>query len=290
MQEQDAKQAWLEILTQGRDADPVKAVLEELSEFSGLPIAEVEQIAANSNRITGEKWAQADRSTPEGMRAFYASVSNWVFGTLNYHAKQALLDHAPLPAIVAGELDGVPPGEFLDFGAGVGTACLLFDRIGWRVTAADVSPPLMEFAAWRFRKHGANIPIIDLNAQDLEPGKYDVIAGFNTMAHIVDVRPTIEKLWRALKPGGLLMFDIDSRSKDQQMYWHVLESHYPFLRVMRSAGFEFVRQRDGIYVYRRVERTPLGRFVWQLRDGVRYGPAVQIMANLKNRISARLRG
>ncbi len=289
MLEQDARRAWLDILTRGRNADPVQAVLEELTGFSGLPIEEVEKIAANSNSITAQKWAEADRSTPEGMRQFYASVSNWVFGTLNYHAQQALLPHAPLPVIVAEELHEAEPGEFLDFGAGVGTASLLFDKIGWRVTAADVSPPLMEFAAWRFRQRGVSIPVIDLNATELESDKYDVIAGFNTMAHIVDVRPTIETLWRALKPGGLLIFDIDSREKSQQMYWHVMESHYPFLRVMRSAGFKQVRQRDGIYFYRRVERSTFGQLMWRVADGLRFGTPMQILASFKNRISARLR-
>ncbi|MBY9068468.1 class I SAM-dependent methyltransferase [Hyphomonas sp. WL0036] len=288
MNEQEAWRAWREILTQGRDVTPSESVFLQLCEYSGLSLDEVKEIAANSSSITAQKWAEADRSTPEGVRQFYESVSNWVFGTLSYHARQAEGDYPPLPATVAEELRDVPAGAFLDFGAGVGTASLLFDRIGWSVTAADVSAPLMDFAAWRFKHYGADIPIIDLNTQALPEGRFDVIAGFNTMAHVVDVAPTVKRLRNALKPGGLLVFDIDFRTKDQQMCWHVMDSHYPYLRIMRRLGFRLEKVRNFMFYYRRVEQSALQGAFWAVADGIRYSPVVLFVRNLKNKLRGRL--
>lgn len=279
MIEKEAKEAWRDILTGGANVMPTEAVYDELSLYSGLSIDAVKSIAANSNSITAQKWAESNGPTPEKLKQFYDSVSNWVFGTLTYHAKQAEGEYSPLPVIVADELHTTQPGQFLDFGSGVGTASLLFDRIGWSVTAADISKPLMEFSKWRFKRHAADIPIVDLNTESLPEDYFDVIAGFNTMAHIVDVESTIKMLRSALKSGGLLIFDIDTRSKEQQMWWHVMETHYPYLRIMRCTGFELEKVRAGIYFYKRVERSPAAALYWRLRDGIRYS---SLMAHIRS--------
>jgi cyclopropane fatty-acyl-phospholipid synthase-like methyltransferase len=72
-------------------------------------------------------------------------------------------------------LDARRPGTFLNFGAGVATAGLLFDRLGWQVTCADVSVPLLQFAKWRVKDRGVAIRVIDLHDERLPEDAFDVI-------------------------------------------------------------------------------------------------------------------
>jgi SAM-dependent methyltransferase len=117
-------------------------------------------------------------------------------------------------------LDARRPGTFLNFGAGVATAGLLFDRLGWQVTCADVSVPLLQFAKWRVKDRGVAIRVIDLHDERLPEDAFDVICAVNTMAHVRDTLQTLKELRRALRPGGLLIFDVDTRPKDAEMPWH----------------------------------------------------------------------
>lgn len=290
MNEREAMKAWTAVLTRSTGLAPTDAVAEELSRYSGLPPDEVRKIAKTSSKVTGQKWAEADRSTPEGLNAFYQSVTNWVYGTLSYHARQAEGENIPLPVITAAALDGVAPGEFLDFGAGVGTASLMFSGMGWHATAADVARPLLEFARWRFKEHHCDIPVIDLNEESLPENRFDVVAAFNTMAHVPNIAPTVENLWRCLKPGGLLIFDIDTRKPSQKEGWHLLASHYPYLRVMRRSGFTLQRTAGPMYIYRRNDRaSQASRVYWRLRDGLRYSAAAERLANLRSRSIHRIR-
>lgn len=269
----EAKKAWSEILTHGRSMTPSEAVIADLVEYSGLPIEEVRALAASSQAISEQKWDSADRSTPEGLRDFYRSVSNWVFGTLNYHARQAESQGYPLPVQVAAALAGTPPGDHLDFGAGVATASLLFARLGWRPTISDVSPPLLEFARWRCAQHGVRARFIDLNDEGLGEAQYDLITAFNTFAHIPDIGSTLSSLRRALRPGGLLIFDIDTRERTRGNEWFFHRSHLPVIRPLRSMGF--IRRPkigDQLHVYERAELSRARRARYGLVDGFRYSP------------------
>jgi hypothetical protein len=129
-----AAEIWNDILTDGRDMPPTEAVIHQLADYSGSSIDEVREIVSNTNEISKRKWSEADRSTPDGLRAFYSSVTNWVFGNISYHARQAEGREGPYPAFpiqVADALKNLKPGDHLDFGSGVGTASLLFQRFGW---------------------------------------------------------------------------------------------------------------------------------------------------------------
>jgi SAM-dependent methyltransferase len=279
---------WTEILTRGSSLPPTEAAIRDLIEYSGLPEDEVRYLAANSQSITAKKWAEADRSTPEGLRAFYSGVTSWVFGTLSYHARQAEQKQTPLPVQAAIALADRKPGAHLDFGCGVATANLLFARLGWQATAADVAPPLLDFARWRFAKFGVDAKVIDLNTEALPPDSYDLITAFNTMVHVDKPSVALRNLHAALKPGGLLVFDIDSRKKSGTDQWFLYDSHAPILSGMRRLGFARRKPAGVLYIYEKVEASPLQREFFGVVDSVRYSRPVNWFINklrgLKGRI------
>ena len=256
-----AAEVWSDILTDGRNMPPTEAVLYQLADYSGRSLDEVKEIVSSTNEISKQKWSEADRSTPEGLRAFYSSVTNWVFGNISYHARQAEGREGPYPAFpiqVADALKTLKPGHHLDFGSGVGTASLLFQRFGWTISLADVSTPLLDFARWRLSRSNIRADFIDLNNDKLGQSQYDLITAFNTMAHVPDVLQTVSELRAALKPGGLLIFDIDARKPAPGNEWFLYQHPYQVLRGIRSLGFSRMRPIGAMHVYRRAERGHLG--------------------------------
>ena len=257
------------VLTIGSRIGPTVTVLDKSHRYSGIPLAEVDELVKTAPSKTGSKWNAADRSTAHGLQEFYDRVDHWVYGTLGYHARQAEGKNVPLPAQVAAMHDGRRPGSFLDFGAGVATAGLLFDRLGWQVTCADVSAPLLQFAKWRVEDRGVAIRVIDLRDERLPEDAFDVICAFNTMAHVRDTLQTLRELRRALRPDGLLIFDVDTRPKDAEMPWHASTASLS-LRVVRRLGFAAEPRLGELYIFKRIELGLLARGVVAVLDFLKY--------------------
>jgi len=282
-------QLWRDVLVDGRDLPPTSAVVQELCAFSGFSEAEVRDLAANSAAITAQKWAEAKPATPEALRAFYQTVSNWCFGTLAYHARQAEGENTPLPVKVAEWMAGRPIGTTLDYGAGVATASLMFAKMGWKVAIADVSRPLLDFASWRFRQRGVDAEVIDLNDAGIGVGKYDLVTAYNTMAHVDQLAPCLTAIHAALKPGGLFIFDVDTRQKGTGNEWHLFERDYPIIRLMRRLGFRPVAKTAELYVYERVDVSAMAP-VYGLIDQLHYNRPAMWALDRARRVKRKLLG
>ena len=280
---------WTKVLTNGRQCSPSQAVLLELQEYTSLSLDEVKAAAAAAPSVTRATWDAADRSTPEGLRAFYQSLTNWVFGTLSYHARQAEGENTPLPVVAAAALSGRAAGDHLDFGSGVATASLMFAELGWRISIADVSKPLLDFAAWRFQTRKIEARVIDLNAKALPASSYDLITAFNTMAHVPDPAATFAELRTALRSGGLLVFDVDSRPRGAgRDDWHLYENDYEIIRLVRRTGFRHRPRAWPLYIFERAELGWGERAVVTLSDVLRYnGPATWVIEKAR-RLRARM--
>jgi len=263
--EAKARALWSDVLTNGSMVTPTEAVLDELHRYSGIPLAEVDELVKTAASKTGLTWDARDRSTAQGLQEFYDRVDHWVYGTLGYHARQAEGKNVPLPVQVAAMLHARRPGAFLDFGAGVATAGLLFDRLGWQVTCADVSAPLLQFAKWRVEDRALPIRVIDLHSERLPEGAFDVICAFNTMAHVRDALQTLKDLRQALRPSGLLIFDVDTRPKDAEMPWHASKAA-PVLRAVRRLGFAAEPQLGELHIFKKIESTLLARGIVGAQD------------------------
>jgi 2-polyprenyl-3-methyl-5-hydroxy-6-metoxy-1,4-benzoquinol methylase len=287
-----AAEIWSDILTDGRNMPPTQAVLHQLADYSGCSLDEVREIVSNTNEISKQKWSEADRSTPEGLRAFYSSVTNWVFGNISYHARQAEGREGPYPAFpiqVADALKTLKPGHHLDFGSGVGTASLLFQRFGWTISLADISTPLLDFARWRLSRLNIRADFIDLNKDKLQERQYDLITAFNTMAHVPDVLQTVSELRGALKPGGLLVFDIDARKPAPGNEWFLYQHPYQVLRGIRALGFSRMRPIGAMHVYKRAERGQLGARRVAAADYLRFNAFTSRLGSLSRPARSKLK-
>ena len=232
--------------------DPVPSALRELSLYFAITEQEAEERCRGWERDSTREWSARDRSTAEGLRDFYLTTQSWIFDTVWYHAQQY---HGSVPAesvMIAERVRRQAPGCHLDFGSGPGGTSLFFHNLGWQVSLADVSITLLRFARWRFELRGIDAAFYDLNDGGLPAEHFDLITACDVMVHVPDPVATLRMLHRALKPHGLLIFNVDASPGGPP--WHLYPYAYPVLRPVRGIGFRRLPRLAFFHVYRKINR------------------------------------
>ena len=97
-----------------------------------------------------KEWQATADDTPTGLSEFYNSVESWSFDLLWYAYVQSAGFGYPGTVIIADRVGPAPAdGRMLDLGSGVGVTAQVFTALGYEVTLADLSGPLLNFARWR---------------------------------------------------------------------------------------------------------------------------------------------
>jgi len=114
------------------------------------------------------------------------------------------VDPAPLLAAWIPRLRPARPARALDVAAGLGRHALLLARQGWTVDAVDISMEGLRILRRRAVLAGARINLIlaDLDRFECRPASYDLIVHTFFLK-----RRLIARLWRWLRPGGVLYFE-----------------------------------------------------------------------------------
>ena len=106
----------------------------------------------------------------------------------------------------------------LDCACGTGEISVRLAQAGYQVTGADASPDMLFIAQEKARSHGLRIPFVCQDMRSLKLHRpVDAICcacdGLNYLTSIGDVNAFFSAAYAALKPGGLLLFDVSSRYK-----------------------------------------------------------------------------
>ncbi|MBI5686017.1 MAG: class I SAM-dependent methyltransferase [Verrucomicrobia bacterium] len=98
------------------------------------------------------------------------------------------------------------PLDILDAGCGTGRLCELMQPFG-TVTGCDMHPLALEASAGRGL---GRLRRCDLAVDDLEAETCDLITFMDVLYHraVADDKAVLQKLWRGLKKGGLLMLQV----------------------------------------------------------------------------------
>lgn len=129
--------------------------------------------------------------------------------------KEGWANFAPLEAVTTPaaarlvQFAAIQPGQsVLDVGCGTGVVAITAARRGGKVSAIDITPPLLERA--RENAHIAAVHV-DFREGDVEQlpfsdGQFDVV--LSQFAHIFAPRPEIAmaEMFRVLRPGGTIAF------------------------------------------------------------------------------------
>ena len=153
-----------------------------------------------------------------------------------YRARQAIADALQLE-----------PGDTVaDIGTGTGLFVrYLSERVGpeGRVVAVDISPAFVEHVRARTRAAGLNNVEVQLGTADdpgLAPSAFDVLFVCDTYHHFEAPAEMLDKLRKALKPGGrLLVVDMHRIEGKTSAFWldHLRAGQAVFAAEISAAGF-----------------------------------------------------
>lgn len=245
------------------------AVLDDLAAYFQLTPEECIERCVNWEIYSLQEWYAKQRDSAQAITDFYDTVQSWSFDLLWFACLQATGHAYPVSTVLARSLPVQPGARHLDFGSGAGVTSQLFAALGYETTLADISKPLLEFARYRLERRGTPASYLNLNHESLPAAKYDVITAIDTLVHVPDVTATARELHRALRPGGVLFANFDTRPKTYENAWHLYDDDRPLRWALHRAGFEPERGFDGMITrYRRVEPGTLSDHVHAMRDAV----------------------
>ncbi len=104
-----------------------------------------------------------------------------------------------------------PGARVLDIGCGSGWLALELARNGCHVDAYDISPKAIALARKMLEENpfkegfgSVNYHLQDVSEVDLGIEQYDAVSGWSAFHHMPDVPAFMDKVYRALKPGGIV--------------------------------------------------------------------------------------
>jgi SAM-dependent methyltransferase len=236
------------------------SILDDLAAYYSLPVDECLRRCVHWEEWSVREWRAGDRTTRDGLQAFYDSVQSWSFDLIWYAYLQASGYGFPASVIAARfALEHCPRGNHLDFGSGVGVTSQLFARLGLSSTLADVSKPLLGFASWRLDRHGDRATALNLTANQLPSDAFDIVTAVDTLVHVPDFDATARDLHRAMRADGWLLTNFDVREKGpEENAWHLYHNAMQLEHRLENAGFVRRMTLAQTLCYQRVDNNTVG--------------------------------
>jgi len=99
--------------------------------------------------------------------------------------------------------------RILEIGVGNGWLQIYGRKQGYDIKGIEISHQLIDLARHNAAKAGANIDVSLGNIETLDIGdnEYDAIIASSVFEHVERWEPALERVYRALKPGGVFWFD-----------------------------------------------------------------------------------
>lgn len=101
-----------------------------------------------------------------------------------------------------------PPARVLDLGCGGGWTSIFFAKHGYEVVGQDLAPDMVELAyeAKAYHRVGDNLRFVIEDYETLSfENEFDCAVFFDCLHHADDEQAAIRAVYRALKPGGILI-------------------------------------------------------------------------------------
>ncbi len=177
----------------------------------------------------------------------------------------------------------LPPGAaILDVGCGLGRHAIELTRAGYNVVGLDLSLPMLSRAADEAQDQGLKINFLQADMREMAfESMFDAVYCWGTTFGYFDDdqnRLVVEKLHRALKPGGLLLLDVVNRDYvtrsvpnsawfqgDGCVVMEEMNCNYinSRLTVKRQVMLDDGRQNETVYTIRLYSLHELGQILHQ---------------------------
>lgn len=247
---------WRNALLEDGKADLRASLLREVAVYYSLAdLAEAERRCAGAVDTLRHEWlAAVDPQQQASIEDFYESPTT-VYELMDWHTLRD--DSGPLAYVLSLEIaQAYHVQTCLDFGSGVGSGALLFTRAGIAMTLADISTTLLNFARWRFRRRNLSARFLDLKKEMLPVAGFDMILAMDVFEHLADPVEATERLWRALKPGGLLFARINAEEGADRPQ-HIVRDFAPTFARMRDLGVTQIWEDHWLWGHQLFEKRPV---------------------------------
>ncbi|MDD5775223.1 MAG: methyltransferase domain-containing protein [Candidatus Omnitrophica bacterium] len=208
-----------------KPAESPGPVLQDFSEFSGIPLSTIRARIKKFPSLMNREWDRIPSNDhTHKAREFYSGSEYYIYDLLSYNpGKEKLIAKLNRfnPEII--KLVREHPGkEFLEFGGGTGLFCEIACEFGKHVTYLDVPGKISDFAQWRFNKYGIRADIIIVDpVMPLElNGQYDIIFTDAALEHVVDPVQVAGELSSHVRDNGLLVLLIDLSGPSDKFHMH----------------------------------------------------------------------
>lgn len=150
--------------------------------------------------------------------------------------------------LIRSYLNGLDQPSILDLGCGTGEHLNALKKFGVRGVGIDNSPEMLKIAR---RRYPSGIDFINKSFNNFDYyNEFDaVLCLFGSMVYLLndkDVDSFFWNTWRALKPGGIGIFEIwhsnPVRKIRNKPLTHVSETEYNNVVIQRERGFEIIEE------------------------------------------------
>lgn len=226
---------WKKALLTPGEQDLRTSLLREIAAYCQIAdLTEVERLCTGAVEAMRHEWAhRVDPRQHGSIESFYQSAT-MIHDLMGWHSLHD--DTGPLAYVLGAEIARERRVQTcLDFGSGVGSGALLLTQAGVRMSLADISTTLLDFCRWRFQQRSLSAQFFNLNIEQIPENAFDMILAMDVFEHLVEPVETVERLWRALRPGGVFFGRIQVEDAGTHPQ-HIVRDFEPTFARMRELG------------------------------------------------------
>ncbi len=239
---------------------PKMCALEELGLFlQALPKQYVDKMRVEVAVEADWHTMDIDPKSNNDLIRFYQESDAYVYELM---AANHIIQTLYTFGVMAERMQKLGVQNVLDYGAGVGTICILLHQLGYDVTYADLSGKTSDFAKWRFKKRNLYIPTYelqgnvmnDLHSTHFKNIDFDCIVSTEVIEHVLEPQKLLQSFYNKLVHGGVLVVS-ESCDYTEQFASH-LESNKQF------GGENFISFMDEIGFRLQVYETYIPQMIF----------------------------
>jgi SAM-dependent methyltransferase len=241
------RKVWFDALLIPGEDNLTHSAIVEIARYRGLDDLEIVRRRCEDavGRLKHEWQHIVQAIEAHQVERFYDLSETYIDELMWWHTLNE--DDTPLAYVVAVKFaEAKSCKHVLDFGAGVGSGALLFNRQGFEVALADVSSTLLGFSGWRFNQRGHSARFIDLKTENLPCEAFDFITAMDVFEHLIDPVSAVDALAASLKPGGFV-YGRFAAEVDSERPQHIVHDFRPVFERFDTLGFHEIWRDDWIW-------------------------------------------
>lgn len=246
---------------------------QDLMDYLGISPDEYRRRLEDCGAELRSKWLELDPQTDADLRRYYGEIEGYLYEltNFNYQPNYYMRWRDTMGRYC---LEGVAERgslQVLDYGGGIGSNLVDLTRIpGVQGCHADVPSRHFEYAAWRYRRHGAPVDMLAIMDDDpLGDRMFDVILCMDVLEHLKDPEQTCRYLLDHLRPGGVLIATVwfELENPEDEGIVHLNTDRYTndsFWSLVEGMGVSLAEAPQDMHL--RVFRKPVEASVLWLID------------------------